>query len=52
MDKRSKLYLCKNRMIEKYRQKKNADLGSAFETFVGSIHKVKNKTKVMHFDVN
>jgi hypothetical protein len=39
-------------MIKKYRQKKNADLGSAFETFVGSILKVKNTTNLMHFGVN
>ena len=28
----------------------NADLGSAFETFVSPIHKVKNTTNVMHFN--
>ena len=28
----------------------NADLGSAFETFVTSIHKVKSTTNVMYFN--
>jgi len=35
--------------IQKFGQKKNADLGSASETFVNSVHTVKNSTKLYYF---